>query len=378
MKKLYLGLDTHKSTILIGSAFAGRQEAEVYGKASSDVDSFVTVLRRIQKKYGLTKEEIALCYEAGPTGFVLARRLRVLGYDCDVVAPSLIPRRGSDRVKTDRRDAKKLASLFRAGELTAVHVPEVEDEVIRDVGRARTDAVEVQKRAKQQLSGLLLRNGYHYKGKSTWCEPHLRYLRELVLPHRAQKVVLEEYLQRIETASAQVERIEANMELLLQDWSRRDFVKALQGFRGFQMVSSMVVTGELGDLLRFEHPRRLMAYLGLVPSEQSSGDRRRQGSITKSGNSHVRWMLVEVAHAYRLPPKISSALSRRQEGLSAAVRDVSWRAQNRLHRRFCRLTLRGLHRNKVIIAVARELTAFIWELARVVDREQQQARRKAG
>lgn len=378
MHKVYIGLDVHKAQMQIGLAFSGRRDVELYGKSSTDVDSFLAVLRRILKKYDLDKTEVALCYEAGPTGFVLARRLRTLGYACEVVAPSLIPTRASDRVKTDRRDARKLASLFRAGELTAVHVPEVEDEVIRDVGRARTDAVEVQKRAKQQLSALLLRNGYHYKGKSTWCEPHLRYLRELVLPHRAQKMVLEEYLQRIDGASAQVERIEANMELLLQDWSRRDFVKALQGFRGFQLVSSMVVTGELGDLLRFTHPRQLMAYIGLVPSEQSSGDKRRQGSITKSGNSHVRWMLVEVAHAYRLPPKISSALSKRQEGLSAAVRDVAWRAQNRLHRRFCRLTLRGIHRNKVIIAVARELTAFIWELARVVDHEQQQVRRKAG
>lgn len=378
MKKLYLGLDTHKSTIQIGEAFSGRGQPQLYGKASSDVESFVGVLRRIQKKYDLTKEDIALCYEAGPTGFVLARRLRALGYDCEVVAPSLIPVKASDRVKTDRRDARKLAGLFRAGELTFVHVPDAEDEVIRDVCRARTDAVEVQTRAKQQLGALLLRNGYHYTGKSTWCEPHMRYLRELVLPDRAQKVVLEEYLQRIDSAIAQVQRIEDQMSLLLNEWSRRDFVEALQGFRGFQLVASMVVTGELGDLLRFKHPRQLMAYLGLVPREQSSGDRRRQGSITKSGNSHVRWMLVEVAHAYRLPPKISSALSRRQEGLSAAVRDVSWRAQHRLHRRFCRLTLRGLHRNKVIIAVARELTAFIWELARVVENERQQAQRKAG
>lgn len=378
MKKLYLGLDTHKSTIQIGEAFSGRGQPQLYGKASSDVESFVGVLRRIQKKYDLTKEDIALCYEAGPTGFVLARRLRALGYDCEVVAPSLIPVKASDRVKTDRRDARKLAGLFRAGELTFVHVPDAEDEVIRDVCRARTDAVEVQTRAKQQLGALLLRNGYHYTGKSTWCEPHMRYLRELVLPDRAQKVVLEEYLQRIDSAIAQVQRIEDQMSLLLNEWSRRDFVEALQGFRGFQLVASMVVTGELGDLLRFKHPRQLMAYLGLVPREQSSGDRRRQGSITKSGNSHVRWMLVEVAHAYRLPPKISSALSRRQEGLSAAVRDVSWRAQHRLHRRFCRLTLRGLHRNKVIIAVARELTAFIWELARVVESERQQAQRKAG
>jgi len=378
MSKVYIGLDVHKAQMQIGLAFSGRRDVELYGKSSMDLDRFLTVLRRILKKYDLEKTEVALCYEAGPTGFVLARRLRTLGYECEVVAPSLTPKRASEHIKTDRRDAKKLASLFRAGELTAVHVPNVEDEVIRDVGRSRTDAVEVQKRTKQQLSGLLLRNGYHYTGKSTWCEPHMRYLRELVMPDRAQKVVLEEYLQRIDTTTAQVLRIEDQMRLLLEGWSRRPFVEALQGFRGFQLVASMVITGELGDLLRFKHPRQLMAYLGLVPSEQSSGDKRRQGSITKSGNSHARWMLVEVAWTYRLPPKISSALSKRQEGLSAAVRDVSWRAQNRLNRRYSRLKLRGLHENKVIIAVARELTGFIWELAHIVDREQQQQRRKVG
>jgi transposase len=367
MTKVYLGLDAHKASILIGLAFAGRADPELYGKTSSDVDSFLKILRRIQQKHQLAKEEIALCYEAGPTGFVLARRLRTLGYVCEVVAPSLIPVRASDRVKTDRRDARKLAGLFRAGQLTFVHVPDVADEVIRDVCRARTDAVDVQTRSRQQLSALLLRNGYHYTGASTWTEPHMRYLRELVLPDRAQKVVLEEYLQRVDAAVAQVARLEHQMEDLLQDWSRRPFVEALQGFRGFQMVASMVVTSELGDLMRFKHPRQLMAYLGLVPSEQSSGDRRRQGSITKSGNSHVRWILVEVAHHYRIPPKVSKELSHRQQKLSREVRALGWRAQERLHRRFSRLTLRGLHPNKVTVAIARELAAFIWELARVLE-----------
>ncbi len=365
MKKAYIGLDVHKASIVIAVALAGRSEAENYGKSSTDLNSFLKVLRRAMDKYQLAKEDIVLCYEAGPTGFVLVRRLRELGFECDVVAPSLIPVKASDRVKTDRRDARKLARLLRAGELTSVHVPDATDEVIRDVGRARTDAVEVQTRTRQQLGALLLRNGYHYTG-STWTEPHMRYLRELVLPDRAQKIVLEEYLQRIDNAVAQVARIERQMEELLQDWSRRDFVKALQGFRGFQLVASMVVTGELGDLLRFDHPRQLMAYLGLVPREQSSGDRRRQGAITKSGNSHVRWMLVEVAHHYRLPPKVSAPLSYRQEGLSREIRALSWRAQERLHRRFHRLSLRGVHHNKVVVAVARELCAFIWELARVV------------
>lgn len=368
MTKLYIGLDVHKAQILIALAFAGRGVPELYGKASGDLDSFLRVLRRILEKHQLAREEVALCYEAGPTGFVLARRLRTLGFACEVVAPSLIPIKASERVKTDRRDARKLAGLFRAGELTFVHVPDVADEVIRDVCRARTDAVDVQTRTRQQLGALLLRNGYQYTGASTWTEPHMRYLRELVLPDRAQKVVLEEYLQRVDTAAAQVARLEHQMEDLLRDWARRPFVEALQGFRGFQLVASMVVTSELGDLMRFQHPRQLMAYLGLVPSEATSGPHRRQGPITKSGNSHVRWILIEVAHHYCLPPKVSKELSHRQEKLSREVRALGWRAQERLHRRFARLTLRGLHHNKVTVAVARELAAFIWELARVLER----------
>ena len=376
MKEVYIGTDAHKDSNLIGLAFAGGGKPELYGKAPGDIPGFIRVLRRILKKYDLRKQDVALCYEAGPTGFVLARRLRSLGFECEVVAPSLIPTRSADRVKTDRRDARKLAGLFRAGELTPVHIPDAADEVIRDVCRARTDAVDTQSRTRQQLGAMLLRNGSHYTGKSRWSEAHMRYLRELVMPDPAQKIVLEEYLQRIDASVAQVQRFEQHMETLLKDWSRRPFVEALQGFRAFQLVASMVITSELGDITRFSHPRQLMAYLGLVPSEQSSGGKRYQGSITKTGNGHARWMLIEVAQLYRLPPKVSSTLSKRQEGLSRDVRALSWKAQNRLHRRYARLTLRGLHRNKVVVAVARELAAFIWDLARIVDQEQ--AMKKAG
>ena len=369
MKKAYLGIDAHKENNLIAIALAGRADPEVYGKAPADLDAFVRVLRRVLAKYGLEKEEVAICYEAGPTGFVLARRLRSLGFECEVVAPSKIPKAAGDRVKTDRRDARKLARMFRAGDLVFVNVPDVADEVIRDVCRGRTDAAEVRGRARQQLGALLLRNGYRYGGKSPWTEAHMRYLRELMLPEPAQKFVLEEYLQRVDASVAQVERIEQQMTQLLPTWQRRKFVDALQGFRGFQLVAAMTLGSELGNLLRFDHPRRLMAYIGLVPGENSSGERRRQGAITKCGNSHVRWMLVEVAHHYRYPPKVSKELSKRQEGLSRDVRAVSWRAQERLHRRFCRLSLRGVHRNKVVIAIARELTAFIWELAQVLEKE---------
>jgi transposase len=197
----------------------------------------------------------------------------------------------------------------------------------------------------------------------------MRYLRELVMPDPLQKIVLEEYLQRIDTSVEQVQRFERTMADILVNWERRPLVEALQGFRGFQLVASMVVISELGDLSRFRHPRQLMAYLGLVPSEASSGGKRHQGAITKSGNSHARWMLIEAAQHYRLPPKVSKEISARQVGLSREVKAISWRAQERLHRRYNRLILRGLHRNKVIVAVARELLGFIWEMARVVQAE---------
>jgi len=319
MKKLYIGLDTHKENIVIGIAFAGNKASEVYGKVSADLDRFIAALRKLLKKYDLKKEDVSICYEAGPTGFVLARRLIKLDFECHVVAPTSIPK-NTGRIKTDRRDAKKMARLLRSGDLTFVHIPSPLDEVIRDVSRARTDIVNARKQAKQQLGGFLLRNGYHYTGKCRWSEGHMRYLRELVLTNPAQKLVLEESLQRIDMLVEQEKRISDKMGELAQGWYRKPLLSALMGFRGFQAISATSVISELGDLRRFLHPRQLMAYIGLVPSEDSSGNTRRQGGITKCGNTHVRWMLVEIIHSYRLPPKVSKELSKRQEGLSREVK----------------------------------------------------------
>ena len=366
MKKVYIGIDTHKETNTVALALAGKEPPELYGKASTDLRVFEATLRRIMKKDDLGKKDIALCYEAGPTGFVLARRLIKLGFECIVVAPSKIPTPSGDRVKTDRRDARKLARLYRAGELTGIHIPSVEDEVIRDVCRGRTDAVNTMARTKKQLLSFLLRNGYRYKGKAHWTEAHMRYLRELVLADPAQKIILEEYLQRIDFAVKQVERIDDQMKKLLQTWSRKPLVEALMGFRGFKQTAAMVIVSEIGDFKRFKHPKQLMGYLGLTPSEDSSGGRRKQGSITKCGNGHARWMLVESAEHYRKPPKISKALSVRQEGLSREVRTISWHAQNRLSKRSYKLTMRRLHPNKIRVAIARELSSYIWDLAQIV------------
>ena len=373
MKKLYIGIDAHKNTNSIALAFNDMKTPEFYGKISADLDRTLTALRKILKKYELEKSEVKICYEAGPTGFVLARRLIGLNFDCEVIAPSLIPKKSGERKKTDKRDARKLAGLSRAGELTAVHIPDVEDEVIRDVCRGRSDAVQALARTKKQLKSFLLRNGYHYSGKANWSEPHMRYLRELVMPAPAQKMILEEYIQRMDALSGQIKRIEDQMRQLLETWKRRPLVEGLMGMRGFQMVAAMVIVSEIGHFGRFKHPKQLMAYLGLVPSEESSGDTRRMGSITKSGNAHARWMLIESAGHYDMPPKISKALSKRQEGLSNEVKAVSWHAQNRLNKRWCKLAFRGVHRNKICTAIARELSSYIWDIAMLIEQQQPSA-----
>lgn len=362
-KNYYIGLDVHKETIAIAYTKEGsRKEPTYHSTCGGSNPAAERALRSLARKLKVAFKDLRVCYEAGPTGFVLARRLLHLGVECVVMSPSKTERKPGERVKTDKRDAKKIAKLFRNGDITEVRVPPALDEAVRDVCRARTDASDDLARARQRLNAFLLRRGFRYSGKSRWTPAHMRYLRELVMPCPVQKIVLEEYILAIDSAIERVGRLAESMKQLLAGWEWKPAVDALMACKGFQEVAAMTIVSELGDLRRFEHPRQLMAFLGLVPGEHSSGAKRRQGAITKCGNSHARWMLVECAQHYRKAPKVSSALTARQEGQPRKVKELSWRMQNRLHKRYVKLKARGKRENKVVVAVARELCAFIWEL----------------
>lgn len=357
---VFVGLDAHAESTAIAVAEPGRAAARFIG----------TVGRRFAElKKALTKlgeaSTLMTVYEAGPCGFALARELLAAGYRCEVVAPSKVPRRPGDRVKTDRRDALMLASLARAGELTSVQVPDERDEAMRDLTRARIDAVRARQKARQQLKALLLRQGHRYTGKS-WSAAHERYLAALSLPQAAQQIALVEYQQAVSESHARVHRFNDALVAQLEGWRMRPLVRALMSLRGVDQLVATTVVAELGDFRRFVHPRQLMAYLGLVPSEHTSGERRRLGAITKTGNSHARRVLIEAAWNYRFPPRLNYALQKRQEKLPAAIRAIAWRAQLRLHHRYQRLTARGLQPNKICVAIARELVGFIWSIGQHV------------
>jgi transposase len=359
----YVGLDVHQDETVVAVADGARSgEVRLYATISSDLR---TVEKHLRKLGG---ENIVLhvVYEAGPTGFGLYRRLRQLGIDCIVVAPSKTPEPKGGRQKTDRRDAVQLARLHRAGELDGIHIPDAVDESVRDLTRARADAVDDLRRAKQRLKSFLLRQGVRYQGKANWSEAHQRYLRELVLPLPALKAVLEEYLLAIEQATQRVTRLEELIAVQVPQWRLYPAVKALMCLRGFQLTAAAVLVAELGDVRRFAHPRHVMAFLGLVPKEATSGQRRRLGGITKAGNAHARWILIEaIQHAYH-PPKVSAPLALRQSGQPATYRELAWKTQVRLHKRGWHLLHRGVMKAKVNVALARELAGFVWDLLRQV------------
>ncbi len=357
----FVGLDVHAESTAIGFAEPGRGAPRFVGTIGPKRLELTKALGKLGEP-GLLR----IVYEAGPCGYGLARELAVAGYRCEVIAPSKIPTKPGERVKTDRRDALKLASLARAGELVAVTIPDERDEAIRDLSRARVDAVRARHKTRQQLKALLLRHGRRYVGKSSWTAAHERYLAEISFAHPAQNIAFTEYRQAAGEGEARVQRLTQALTQEVERWRMQPMVSAVMTLRGLDLVAATTVVAELGDLRRFAHPRELMGYVGLVPSEHSSGSSRRLGSITKTGNSHARRVLIEAAWNYRFPARVSRALQVRQERQPPEIRAIAWRAQLRLTHRYRRLSARGLQHNKLCVAIARELVGFIWDIGRHV------------
>jgi len=353
-------MDVHKESIDI--AIADAREARHYGCVGGDAAAVDRVVRKLRAVH----RDPVFVYEAGPCGFWLYRRLKAQGLECMVVSPSMTPRNAADRVKTDRRDALKLARLARAGELEPIYVPDARDEAVRDLVRAREDAVAMQRQARQRLQALLLRNEIRYVGKSSWTQAHRRWIAHLKLPDPAQQIAFEEYVAAVEEAGARLERLSRAIAAQLEHWRWRALVQALQALRGVSAIHAVRIVAELGDLARFASARKLMGYLGMIPSEDSSGPRRRQGSITKAGNSSARRAFIEAAWAYAHPARVSWVIARRQSALPRSITDLAWRAQLRLCARFRKLSARGLNRNKIVVAIARELSGFVWAIGQSV------------
>jgi transposase len=360
---IFVGMDVHKATISVAVA-KGERGGEVshLGNFPNRGDHIDKLVERLSKN----GQQLRFCYEAGPCGYGLYRQLTALGHECMVVAPSLIPIKAGDRIKTDRRDAVMLAKLHRAGELTAVWVPDDAHEAMRDLIRARATAVRVLGKARQHLQGFLLRHGRIYAGKRGWTQPYRRWLTSVHFDHPAQQLVLQDYIHSVEDAEARIGRLTKQISDLMPNWSMAPVVEALQAMRGVAFIVAVTVVAEVGDFSRFDNPRQLMAYLGLVPSEHSSGAKTRRGGITKAGNALARRVLIEGAWTYRMQARVSRKLHDRVEGLPPAIRDIAWKAQIRLCARYRRLAATGKAKVIVTTAVAREMVGFMWAIARQV------------
>jgi transposase len=361
---LFVGLDVHKEFIAVAYA-PDEREAEVMflgpiGTRQCDIDRLIRQLHSRASR-------LLFVYEAGPCGYWLYRYLRKKGQDCIVVAPSLIPRKPGDRVKTDRRDAVQLARLMRSGDLNPVYVPSLEDESIRDLCRVREDILCDLRAAKRRLKSFLLRHDIRYVGKSDWNAAHLRWLADdVILPTASQSIVFQEYVHLVNHLKERLQSIEEQLQQQVKGWRLAPLVAAYQALRGVRFQVAVTIAAEIGDPTRFDQPRQLMCYVGLHPSEYSSGNTRRQGGIAKTGNAHVRRVLIEGAWTYRYRPKVSRQIHLRQESLPQSLRDIGWKAQLRLCRRFRALVARGKHPNVAVTAIARELVAFLWAIGRQV------------
>ena len=359
----FVGLDVHKESINIALADSGdNREVRHFGT----VNGTPTAVEKVVRKLISVGKTPRVVYEAGPTGFHLQRHLASKHIDCIVVSPSLIPTKPGDKVKTDKRDAMALARLHRAGELAPIYVPTDEDEAMRDLTRARVDAKIAHIRARQHLLSLLLRNGVYYTGKADWSNKHLRWLSKINLPHKAQQIVFQDYVNSIEQAHQRHEQLVEQIRIESSVWKRAPLVNALQALRGVSLITAAGIVSEIGDFTRFDHPRQLYAYVGLVPSEYSSGLSRRQGSITRCGNTHARRLLTESSWSYHWAPKVSPPIRKRQEDLPQVVCEIAWRAQVRLSRKYRKMIRNGKDSKLAVTAVARELIGFMWEIAKAL------------
>lgn len=360
----FIGLDTSKLRNAVAVAESGRN-GQVY--FVGEIDNTEAAMRKLIRKLESRYKKLHFCYEAGPSGYGLFRLIEELGHSCIVVAPSLIPRKAGDRVKTNRRDALNLAKLLRAAQLVAVWVPDERHEAMRDLVRAREAAHLDYRRSRQQVSSLLLRLGRAYPRKSTWGKSHLSWLMNQKLAHREQRIAFEELLLTVQHSRERVERLEEAIRDSVPEWSLAPIVEALHALRGMNLISAVVFMSEIGDLSRFESPRQLMAFLGLVPSERSTGESVIRGRITKAGNRRARRILVEAAWSYRHPPRVSKDKQKKVETVPKTVREIAWKAQTRLCGRYRKLTRKGKLPTTVATAVARELSAFIWAIGRAVN-----------
>ncbi len=358
-KVRFLGLDVHAETIAVAVAEADG-EVRSLGTVANRAES----IRKLVKKLGAV-EQLRACYEAGPTGYILYWQLAELGVKCEVIAPTLVPMRAGDRVKTDRRDAERLARSYRSGDLTAVWVPDAGSEALRDLVRAREAAKQDQLRARHRLSKFLLRMGQRpTAGVKAWTAPYMAWVRQVHFTQWAREATMLDYLHEVDHMGERVKRLEQSITeaVKLASPQMQEVVRGLQAMRGIAQISAVTIVAELGELSRFQNARQLMGYSGAVPSEDSSGQRTRRGSITKTGNAHLRRIVVEAAWSYRYRPAIGPRLCKRQEGVPEEIKEIAWKAQHRLHKRYMKLAAAGKDQRKIITAVGRELLGFIWAI----------------
>lgn len=362
----YIGLDVSKEKIAVAIADEGREKPRYYGMIPHSPEA----IRKLVNKLG-KQANLHVCYEAGPTGYGLYRLLLSMGVKCEVIAPALIPKKPGERIKTDRRDSVKLASLLRAGELTSIYVPTEDDEALRDLVRAREDAKEDELRAKHRLTKFLLRHDIHPpNGVNKWTYKYRTWLHRLTFERSTSRVVFQEYLHHLQEIELRVKRLEEEIEIQATEGFHAPMIQALKTLRGVAVITATSLVAEIGSFKRFPTPTQFMSYAGLVPSEASSGDIRRQGKITKTGNRHVRRLLVEAAWSYRHQPALKGNLKKRQEGQPPEIQSISWKAQNRLHKKYYRLLSRRKESGKAVTAVARELAGFIWAITQEAENQQ--------